>query len=550
MGLTSWYLDRTFLLTLNIGKPRNLRWTDEDLENLPSWFEPRRHQSREKIEREFLRDFHHYRSLAAIQTKFYEQKEKNKKGVGRRRNKGKTVRGKQIVPPATVTPLIPRATVDPETYESSLITNSLACPEEPPCSPHPRSSQERSMLSKEIVAPEQSPPGHLHGRSESQVTGNMTEWDLLGQSASLNDYQPESLEHSQACFNVTLSTTEMVPEDERFSETEIQTSGHNSSGHQGADDNDKDDQHLCGPESFFSQMEGRPPSSLESEILFHTRGETLVSQNHTVVTASPVMSNHGIGSYTEMDFIIPPFTVTDDQESTGADTAQSTLVNQFESRGPEHQENHEVLPENLEQDDNDGGVSQRPLTVVNNHSPVFPGLSRNEAQPQQDTNSTRGSVNPLDNVPPISHCATESSERINLNTSGDHLSDQLKILENSNSNGNLAKPDAQLSSVAHPVQQRDAFDVQSMDAQQEDTQEQELQTANAGTPVPSAPNFQAASSTYVAAPRQRQVAKPKRKYSRRTKTGCVTCRRRRKKCDEEYPSCRSRITLSGLSGDI
>ncbi|OCT52728.1 hypothetical protein CLCR_10923 [Cladophialophora carrionii] len=30
--------------------------------------------------------------------------------------------------------------------------------------------------------------------------------------------------------------------------------------------------------------------------------------------------------------------------------------------------------------------------------------------------------------------------------------------------------------------------------------------------------------------------KPKRKFSRRTKTGCLTCRRRKKKCDEARPA--------------
>ena len=36
-------------------------------------------------------------------------------------------------------------------------------------------------------------------------------------------------------------------------------------------------------------------------------------------------------------------------------------------------------------------------------------------------------------------------------------------------------------------------------------------------------------------------AGPKRKrvFSNRTKTGCMTCRRRKKKCDEKHPSCKS-----------
>ena len=33
------------------------------------------------------------------------------------------------------------------------------------------------------------------------------------------------------------------------------------------------------------------------------------------------------------------------------------------------------------------------------------------------------------------------------------------------------------------------------------------------------------------------VPKRKRNFSNRTKTGCLTCRRRKKKCDEERPLC-------------
>jgi hypothetical protein len=32
--------------------------------------------------------------------------------------------------------------------------------------------------------------------------------------------------------------------------------------------------------------------------------------------------------------------------------------------------------------------------------------------------------------------------------------------------------------------------------------------------------------------------KRKRVFSNRTKTGCMTCRRRKKKCDEQHPSCK------------
>ncbi|EKV15004.1 hypothetical protein PDIG_03090 [Penicillium digitatum PHI26] len=54
-----------------------------------------------------------------------------------------------------------------------------------------------------------------------------------------------------------------------------------------------------------------------------------------------------------------------------------------------------------------------------------------------------------------------------------------------------------------------------------------------GTQQPSSPSY--APDRHGAA----QVApKRKRVFSNRTKTGCMTCRRRKKKCDEQHPACK------------
>jgi hypothetical protein len=37
---------------------------------------------------------------------------------------------------------------------------------------------------------------------------------------------------------------------------------------------------------------------------------------------------------------------------------------------------------------------------------------------------------------------------------------------------------------------------------------------------------------------QSDPKKRKRNFSNRTKTGCMTCRRRKKKCDENKPECK------------
>jgi hypothetical protein len=41
---------------------------------------------------------------------------------------------------------------------------------------------------------------------------------------------------------------------------------------------------------------------------------------------------------------------------------------------------------------------------------------------------------------------------------------------------------------------------------------------------------------------QSNPKKRKRNFSNRTKTGCMTCRRRKKKCDENRPECRFSIS--------
>ena len=38
----------------------------------------------------------------------------------------------------------------------------------------------------------------------------------------------------------------------------------------------------------------------------------------------------------------------------------------------------------------------------------------------------------------------------------------------------------------------------------------------------------------------------KRVFSNRTKTGCMTCRRRKKKCDEQHPECKSPYTCKNF----
>jgi hypothetical protein len=61
-------------------------------------------------------------------------------------------------------------------------------------------------------------------------------------------------------------------------------------------------------------------------------------------------------------------------------------------------------------------------------------------------------------------------------------------------------------------------------------------------------------TSYTSDQRSSQTAqasmKRKRVFSNRTKTGCMTCRRRKKKCDEGQPHCMYSVHLPALFGDL
>jgi hypothetical protein len=45
---------------------------------------------------------------------------------------------------------------------------------------------------------------------------------------------------------------------------------------------------------------------------------------------------------------------------------------------------------------------------------------------------------------------------------------------------------------------------------------------------------------------QHDPKKRKRNFSNRTKTGCLTCRKRKKKCDETKPECKISSNLEAV----
>ncbi|KAJ5809120.1 acetyltransferase [Penicillium pulvis] len=110
------------------------------------------------------------------------------------------------------------------------------------------------------------------------------------------------------------------------------------------------------------------------------------------------------------------------------------------------------------------------------------------------------------------------------------------------SNGPWPEYDSQLVSQAQRAQQMDASDAQLADALQREAHSQDPshRNVNVSRSTP-APTVQSSSSPAYSSERPTtavQVApKRKRVFSNRTKTGCMTCRRRKKKCDEQHPAC-------------
>ncbi|GKZ37592.1 maltose acetyltransferase [Aspergillus brasiliensis] len=109
--------------------------------------------------------------------------------------------------------------------------------------------------------------------------------------------------------------------------------------------------------------------------------------------------------------------------------------------------------------------------------------------------------------------------------------------------------DSQLVYQAQRAQQFDASDVQLAEALQREANGHDPSQKNWGTsgrPTEGAAQSEQPSSL-SALPQERpqtavQVApKRKRVFSNRTKTGCMTCRRRKKKCDEQHPACNNCI---------
>ncbi|KAJ5138093.1 Zn(II)2Cys6 transcription factor [Penicillium atrosanguineum] len=255
----------------------------------------------------------------------------------------------------------------------------------------------------------------------------------------------------------------------------------------------------------------------------------------TAVASAPVMSNRDSGTETGTEHSPSRFTAVNGRDSTAsAAGANPTLGTQMDG---EDRDAPSVANENQDASPRENpSHSQRssPIAHAHAHKRKRSGSGDPDSQDSQDADGYgRGSIPRPGEAPPArSSSASEieaSSAAIASGRSDTNEPSQPP------SSGPWSDYESRLINQAQRAQQIDASDAQLADVLQREAQGQDPRSL--GRPTTSA-NVQPAPSSAFPERSAIQVApKRKRVFSNRTKTGCMTCRRRKKKCDEQHPAC-------------
>lgn len=191
------------------------------------------------------------------------------------------------------------------------------------------------------------------------------------------------------------------------------------------------------------------------------------------------------------------------------------------------------------------GGSKRKRSGAQEEQGLTRSTQRGTVYTRSPTSRTDGNIGP-DTPLAISNSTSAygpNQEQPNLPSVGYSLQDGTDDIRSSSASGTWQDYNSQLISQAQRAQQ---IDTQLAEALQRESQSHNLtQNDMRGGNCPiddaleqSAPSVSAAREPSEAAA-QSPTAAPKRKrvFSNRTKTGCLTCRRRKKKCDEQRPAC-------------
>ncbi|KAJ5549744.1 hypothetical protein N7535_002315 [Penicillium sp. DV-2018c] len=259
--------------------------------------------------------------------------------------------------------------------------------------------------------------------------------------------------------------------------------------------------------------------------------------------AAPVMNgSHDSGTETGTEHSPSRFTAVNGRDTTvpGNGSTPSSVSN------GEHVPKEGSNPNTSQQQDREHHANgQENLTRKSSPSSHNQGKRKRSESREGDSSKLEGkdvSRSPVNRSAEISRSNPNGSvpgsvsevERGNHSVTPSHPAEANDAGQTS-ANSPWSEYDSQLITQAQRAQQIDASDAHLADALQREAGPEGSAGANRSTP-----GAQAISSPSYASERHGtgQVApKRKRVFSNRTKTGCMTCRRRKKKCDEQHPAC-------------
>lgn len=275
----------------------------------------------------------------------------------------------------------------------------------------------------------------------------------------------------------------------------------------------------------------------------------------TAVAAPPAMSNRDSGNEPQTEHSPSRFTAVNGKDSVVSGPNAGDPV---PSSGPMNREEQGAQPGDKEAQEvpreTYGGLndqSRRSSSSTHTHK-----RRRSESGDQESRlsdGSERESTNRPTDALPTSNGAVSGSASSEVEPSHTAIATPSSsgrpdsiVASQPPSNRSWPEYESQLISQAQRAQQIDASDAHLADALQRETDSQDPRALN--RPMQSAPSVQAPSFPAYNSERSAtavQVApKRKRVFSNRTKTGCMTCRRRKKKCDELHPTCESFLRYS------
>ncbi|OQE14270.1 hypothetical protein PENFLA_c039G01248 [Penicillium flavigenum] len=265
----------------------------------------------------------------------------------------------------------------------------------------------------------------------------------------------------------------------------------------------------------------------------------------TALAAAPIMNgSHDSGAETGTEHSPSRFTAVNGREPVnpgntngkGNGPTPSSIPNG--ERVPAQEKTNSDATQRGDRDDpaNDQGKWSQRSSPSGSHNKNK--RKRSESRERDSVNTSRSPVNrPTDSNQPNPNGSIPGSvsemERGNHSATPSHRSEGNDAGQTS-ANSPWSEYDSQLITQAQRAQQIDASDAHLADALQREAG-QEKSITNRSTPgaqQPSSPGYAPdRHGTMQVAPKRKRV------FSNRTKTGCMTCRRRKKKCDEQHPAC-------------